>query len=58
MRIVMKYKALSIVYPAVENILNGSKDVEIRSWMPPDIPMRNLVLIENSRYLNDGEVEP
>ncbi|EAA9210073.1 hypothetical protein LMC80_004232 [Salmonella enterica] len=53
----MKYKALSIVYPAVENILNGTKDVEIRSWMPSSLPMKDLILVENRRYLNDGEID-
>lgn len=50
-----KYEALSIVYPAVENILSGSKKVEIRSWLPPVIPLLNLVLVENLKYLNDGD---
>ncbi|MFP1757537.1 hypothetical protein [Lonsdalea quercina] len=50
-----KYNALSIVYPAVENILSGAKKVEIRSWLPPRIPFLNLVLVENSKYLNDGD---
>lgn len=50
-----KYDALSIVYPAVENILSGSKKVEIRSWLPPRMPFLDLVLVENSKYLNDGD---
>ncbi|NEG63205.1 hypothetical protein GQQ23_12780 [Pantoea agglomerans] len=50
-----KYDALSIMYPAIENILAGTKKVEIRSWLPPTIPFLNLVLVENSKYLNDGD---
>ncbi|EXU75996.1 hypothetical protein [Erwinia mallotivora] len=50
-----KYDALSIIYPAVENILSGSKKVEIRSWLPPVLPFFNLVLVENLRYLKDGD---
>lgn len=50
-----KYDALSIVYPAVENILSGTKKVEIRSWLPPTLPFLNLVLVENSKYLKNGD---
>ncbi|EDU3846310.1 hypothetical protein CBJ89_003397 [Salmonella enterica subsp. enterica serovar Essen] len=52
-----KYCALSIVYPAVENIINGSKKIEIRSWIPLELPLRNLILIENKNYLNDGDID-
>jgi len=52
-----RHKALSIVYPAVENIISGSKTVEIRSWLPPHLPFLNLLLVENENYLNDGEID-
>lgn len=49
-------EALSIVYPAVTDILSGHKRVEIRSWAPPRLPMRDLVLVENHCYLReDGQ---
>ncbi|MEQ9997957.1 hypothetical protein [Pectobacterium versatile] len=52
-----QYRALSIVYPAVQHIMLGIKKVEIRSWIPPEIPMKDLVLIENYSYLHDGEID-
>jgi len=51
--------ALSIVNPAVENILAGTKRVEIRSWHPPKIPMHDLVLVQNAIYRRqDGQEDP
>ncbi|KES17496.1 ASCH domain protein [Gilliamella apicola SCGC AB-598-I20] len=47
----MIYKTLSIMFPAVRNILNGSKKVEIRSWRPQTVPLKNIVLVENHHYL-------
>ncbi len=55
---VKEFTALSIVYPAVTNILLGIKKVEIRSWTPPRLPMRDVLLIENRKYLHDGDVDP
>lgn len=46
----MIVEALSIVHP-VEHIVAGVKTTEIRSWMPPRLPLYDLVLIENHRYL-------
>lgn len=51
----MVYKTLSIMFPAVRNILNGSKKVEIRSWSPPTVPLKNIVLVENHHYLAHEE---
>ena len=48
--------ALSIVKPAVDDILSGTKQVEIRSRLPPKIPMRDLVLVQNTIFLRrDGQ---
>ena len=53
------YQALSIVAPAVQCILSGEKKTEIRSWAPPQLPLHDLVLVENTRYLRkDGEEDP
>lgn len=49
------YNALSVMNPAVDNIVSGKKVVEIRSWVPPSTPLFNLVLVQNEKYLNDGE---
>lgn len=49
----MQYQALSILKPAVTNILLGKKNVEIRSWQPPSIPLYNIVLVQNEKYLTN-----
>ena len=43
----MVVNALSIVSPSVQHIVAGKKVVEIRRWLPPEIPFLNLVLVEN-----------
>ncbi|MEW6710834.1 MAG: ASCH domain-containing protein [Candidatus Riflebacteria bacterium] len=43
--------ALSIVKPHGANIAEGRKTLEIRSWRPEELPLRNLIIVENSRYL-------
>ncbi|NXZ87923.1 hypothetical protein HZI30_13370 [Serratia fonticola] len=53
----MKYQALSILKPAVDNILNGSKKLEIRSWTPPYMPLNNVVLVQNEKYLVNQDDE-
>ena len=51
--------ALSIVSPSVRNILAGKKIVEIRRWLPSEIPFLNLVLVENEIYLTEeGQEDP
>ena len=51
--------ALSIVSPSVQHIIAGKKVVEIRRWLPPEIPFLNLVLVENEIYLTeDGQEDP
>ena len=51
--------ALSIVSPSVQRIVAGKKGVEIRRWLPPEIPFLNLVLVENEIYLTeDGQEDP
>ncbi len=55
----MQLDALSIVYPAATKIANGRKTLEIRSWKPPVLPLRNLLIVENHRRLDrDGDVDP
>ena len=55
----MIVNALSIVSPSVQNILVGKKGVEIRRWLPPEIPFFNLVLVENEIYLTEeGQEDP
>lgn len=43
----MTTDALSIVYPAGTRIAEGKKTLEIRSWLPPRLPLLNLLVVEN-----------
>ncbi|WP_244962284.1 ASCH domain-containing protein [Burkholderia diffusa] len=55
----MPRSALSIVKPAVDDIVAGRKRVEIRSWAPPTLPLRDLVLVQNTIFLRqDGQEDP
>lgn len=55
----MPRSALSIVKPAVDDIVAGRKRVEIRSWAPPALPLRDLVLVQNTIFLRqDGQEDP
>lgn len=50
------YSALSIVAPAGRLIANGSKTLEIRSWRPEVLPLKDLVIVENHQFLmHEGE---
>lgn len=52
-------KALSIVHPAATRIAEGKKTIEIRRWLPPVLPLRDLLIVENHRRLvKDGDVDP
>lgn len=56
---ILRVDALSIVSPSVQRILAGEKIVEIRRWLPPEIPFLNLVLVENEIYLTEeGQEDP
>lgn len=49
-------KALSIVAPSGARIANGEKTLEVRRWAPDLQPDEDLLIVENSRFLqNDGE---
>lgn len=53
-----QYTALSVVAPSAERIVQGLKTLEIRSWQPQTIPLKNLVIVENQHFLrNEGEQE-
>lgn len=52
------YQALSIVEPHGQNIAQGRKRLEVRSWKPAKLPLYNLVIVENKNLLlkeNDEE---
>jgi hypothetical protein len=51
--------ALSIVAPNGSRIAAGHKRLEIRSWRPPQLPLRNLLVVENRIFLRDeDEIDP
>ena len=55
----MIVNALSIVSPSVQRIIAEKKVVEIRRWLPPEIPFLDLVLVENEIYLTEeGQEDP
>ncbi len=55
----MIVNALSIVSPSVQRIVAREKVVEIRRWLPPEIPFLDLVLVENEIYLTEkGQEDP
>jgi len=51
--------ALSIVSPHGSNIASGKKTLEVRSWRPESLPIRDLLIVENSHFLSaDNPVDP
>lgn len=51
--------ALSIVAPNGSRIASGQKTLEIRSWHPPQLPLRDLLIVENRIFLRDqDELDP
>ena len=52
------FKALSIVAPNGQRIAQGLKKLEIRSWQPEALPLKDLLIVENIHHLNvDGQEE-
>lgn len=51
-----KYLALSIVEPGGTNIQSGRKVIEVRKWKPDTLPLRDLVIIENSTCLSRKDI--
>ncbi len=50
------YKALSIVTPMGDKIASGEKTIEVRSWLPPEVPLKDIVIIQNKNFLyTDGD---
>jgi hypothetical protein len=43
--------ALSIVSPHGKNIAEWRKTIEVRSWQPAELPLRDLVIVQNRHYL-------
>ena len=52
-----QYKALSILAPYGENIANGKKTLEIRKWKPDQLPLNDVVIIQNNIKLSEAITE-
>lgn len=53
------YHALSIVAPSGTKIARGEKTLEVRRWTPGELPLRDLLIIENDHYLRQpGDIDP
>jgi len=52
-------KAISVISPWGDMITNGKKILEIRSWEPNIIPMKNIALVQNKiRLSKENQVDP
>jgi hypothetical protein len=49
--------ALSIVAPHGANIASGLKRLEVRSWKPRALPLKDLVIVENGMYLSEARTQ-
>lgn len=49
--------AISIVAPSGSAIAAGAKTVEVRSWHPGELPLLNLLVVENKRFLSKENPE-
>jgi hypothetical protein len=53
------YQAISIVAPSGTKIARGEKTLEVRRWTPEELPLRDLLIVENDRYLMEpGQTDP
>lgn len=53
-----KFSALSIVAPGGDLIRTGKKTLEIRKWQPDSIPLKDLLIVQNSiRLSSSGTAE-
>ncbi|QNX61035.1 ASCH domain-containing protein [Acinetobacter seifertii] len=53
-----QFLALSVVAPNGTRIAQGVKTLEVRSWVPTELPLKDLLIVENQNFLiNDGDEE-
>ncbi|CAI3140797.1 hypothetical protein ACIN5162_0431 [Acinetobacter baumannii OIFC0162] len=51
-----QFLALSVVAPNGTRIAQGIKTLEVRSWVPAQLPLKDLFIVENQNFLiNDGD---
>lgn len=48
--------ALSVLAPAGNLIVSGKKTLEVRQWQPDLLPLRDLVIVQNTIRLSSGGV--
>ncbi|MEA1228341.1 ASCH domain-containing protein [Acinetobacter sp. IRS14] len=46
-----QFLALSIVTPNGIRIAEGIKTLEVRSWVPTKLPIKDLLIVENQKFL-------
>jgi hypothetical protein len=56
MKMKRKFSALSIVAPNAMRIAQGMKNLEVRSWQPEQLPLKDLLIVENKTFLNHALV--
>lgn len=52
-----KFSVPSIVAPNARCIAEAMKTLELRSWQPEQLPVKDLLIIENKNFLNHPEAE-
>ena len=57
MKMKRKFSAPSIVAPNARRIAHGMKTLELRSWQPEQLPVKDLLIVENKNFLNHPEAE-
>ncbi|MDT8997784.1 hypothetical protein RQP53_00680 [Paucibacter sp. APW11] len=51
--------ALAVLSPAGKLIAQGRHRIELRSWQPPVLPLRNLLIVESQRQVAaEGQWDP
>ena len=57
MKMKRKFSALSIVASNAMRIAQGMKTLEVRSWQPEQLPLKDLLIVENKTFLNHAGAE-
>lgn len=54
-----RFTALAVLSPAGKLIAQGRHRLELRSWQPPRVPMRDLLIVESRRQVAaDDQLDP
>lgn len=49
----VRFQALSIVAPSGDRIRAGLKTIEVRRWHPEEVPLKNLLIVQNGLFLSE-----